>query len=220
VPKRPGKPEAGRRSERPVSLRRAKYCPNGGMAFATITTNRRSTESRRGGQTKGHERRSWPLSRTRKQRDLQERTAKWSHNPRFGGSHALVWLSRANRGRSSGSVAPRSRASREPAFVPGARCNSSRPHGRGRDQHPRVADDRWHTNASRRVLRHGGRWQLPTGGGNGRARREGGRDVGPAARRAGTTYPTASESSSRPDRSGPAVSLAGREKPARGATMR
>ncbi len=103
-----------------------------------------------------------------------------------------------DRGRLSGSVSRQSRASREPAFVLGARCNSSRPHGRGRDQHPRVEDDRWHTNASRRVLRHRGRWQMPTGGGNGRARGEGRRDVGPAARRAGTTCPK---------RVGPAQSL-------------
>ena len=103
-----------------------------------------------------------------------------------------------DRGRVSGSVSRQSRASREPAFVLGARCNSSRPHGRGRDQHPRVEDDRWHTNASRRVLRHRGRWQMPTGGGNGRARGEGRRDVGPAARRAGTTCPKANEPSSRP----------------------
>jgi hypothetical protein len=60
------------------------------------------------------------------------------------------------RGRSSGSASRQSRASREPAFVRGVRCNSSRPHGRGRDQDPRVEDDRWHTNASRRVLRHRG----------------------------------------------------------------
>jgi len=68
------------------------------------------------------------------------------------------------RGRSSGSVSRRSRASPGPGFVRAARCNSSRPHGHGRDEDPRVEDDRWHTNASRRVLRHRGRWQLPPGG--------------------------------------------------------
>jgi hypothetical protein len=36
-----------------------------------------------------------------------------------------------------------------------------------------VEDDRWHTNASRRVLRHRRRCQMPTGGGNGRTRGEG-----------------------------------------------
>ena len=93
MPKRPGKPEAGRRSERPVSLRRAKYCPNGGMAFATITTNRRSTESRRGGQTKGHERRSWPLSRTPKTGRFAGKNGQGiPRSSPFGGSHALVWL--------------------------------------------------------------------------------------------------------------------------------
>jgi hypothetical protein len=84
------------------------------------------------------------------------------------------------------------------AFVLGARCNSWRPHGRDRDQRPRVEDDRWHTNASRRVLRHRGRWQMSTGGGTGRARSEGRRGVDPAARRAGTRCPIASEPSSGP----------------------
>ena len=46
------------------------------------------------------------------------------------------------RGRSSGSVSRRSRASRAPASVRGARCSSSRPRGRGRDQDPRVEDER------------------------------------------------------------------------------
>jgi hypothetical protein len=85
-----------------------------------------------------------------------------------------------DRRRSSGSVSRQSRASQEPAFVLGARCNSSRPHGRGRDQDPRVVDERWRANGSRRVLWGRGRWQRPTGGGSGRARGEGRRDVGPA----------------------------------------
>jgi hypothetical protein len=107
--------------------------------------------------------------------------------PMWGGSARPV-TTRARR-RSSGSVSRQSPASPEPAFVRAAWCNSSRPHGRGRDQDPRVEDDRWHTNASRRLRWHRGRWQMPTGGGNGRARGEGRRDVGPAARRAGTTCP-------------------------------
>ena len=100
------------------------------------------------------------------------------------------------RGRSGGSVSRRSQASREPAFVLGARCNSSRPPGRGHDQHPREEDDRWHTNASPLVLLRGSRWQLPTRGGSDRGRGEGHRDVGPAVRRAGTRYPTVREPSS------------------------
>ena len=165
--------------------------PTGARPSPTITASARSPRSRAGCGKRGPRTPSWPpLPTPGKSPVCRGNRSRGSKSSPFGGSHALVWLSRTNRGRSSGSVAPRSRASREPAFVPGARCNSSRPHGRGRDQHPRVADDRWHTNASRRVLRHGGRWQLPTGGGNGRARSEGRRDVGPAARRAGTTYPS------------------------------
>ena len=124
-------------------------------------------------------------------------------NPADRGTRLLTAsgpLTTGDRGGSSGSGSPRSRVFREPAFVPGARCNSWRPHGRARDQDPRVADDRWHTNASRRVFRHRGRSQMPAGGGNGRARSVGRRDVGPAVRRAGTTCPTASEPSSGPRR--------------------
>jgi hypothetical protein len=105
-----------------------------------------------------------------------------------------------DRGRSSGSVSPRSRASREPAFVRGARCSSSRPAGRGRDRHPREEDELCHTNASRLVPPDPGRSQLPTGDDSGRGHSEGRRDDGLAARRVETRCPRASEPSSGPQR--------------------
>ena len=82
MPKRPGKPEAGRRSERPVSLRRARYCPNGAWPSppSLLTDDLRSLDA--GVKRRGHERRSWPLSRTPKTGRFAGRTAKGSHDPR------------------------------------------------------------------------------------------------------------------------------------------